>query len=221
LGFFIHFAANKVLEEATKINSMLGVVVDFLGESGHFLAAVVTVHLIYDLFIKKQEIEIISDQINKQLSILKNDVLPKILTLVSDVENAKFRSQELIEGGELQGDYDIFKSQVDTYHKGLAKILNQTASEENGNLEIRFYKDLLSSPMYILSRDGMVIEGYTGFYLNMSASKFIFMKWMPAKKQVLDNIKSYFDNKWLQNEENRMDIDFKPQESISVDENKA
>ncbi len=262
IGLVVHILVEKYniepSQDAESFAQIIYVILSFFGETGHFLAAVVSVHLVYDLFLKEQEDEIISEKIHEQLSRLKNETIPimmdygleeihrfkleellkglkkgdelhwldtycpqingilnrleealelevkvKILTMKKDSNVAKYRSQEL--EGEVQDEFVLFNQQVNLYHDGLSKILSKQESRSKDNLEVRFYDDLPGVPMYIVVRDGVLFVGYTGWYLNKSASKNIFLKWGPAKKAVLESVESYFDKKWDNNEQYAMD----------------
>lgn len=144
------------------------------------------------------------DIIDSLIDAIERGVNIKILSIsVEDnFANATHRANEFGDDPTRKGAIN----QMTSWHEALNNM-NRDRLEEKfktkpymGSLEVSYYDDLLGMPMYIHIRDKKPISAYTGFYLNESASKSLYLKWKPSTKNFIEKFVIYFDKKWIANE---------------------
>lgn len=127
-----------------------------------------------------------------------------ILSIKADCKNAVYRTEELSEESQRKGNV---KPQIEIWQNCLRNISESLKQnkETKGSLEVLLYEDLLGMPLYIQIRNGQPIHGYSGFYVNNSASDFIYLEWKPSSSNgMIRDLANYFDGKWKRNLNNRI-----------------
>jgi len=117
-------------------------------------------------------------------------------------KNAEYRSEEIANWRydlpAFRRDIEAFKDQI----FGIAKQLS-TSSSNGGTLEVYTYQDLICVPMYIVLRGGQPYKGYSSFFLaKPTGTNFVHLEWTERDGGVLEEMKSYFDQKWQAQSQN-------------------
>ncbi len=124
---------------------------------------------------------------------VSNGAVVKMLVVdpISDV--AKYRAQEISYPNYEQ---EVFCRNIASFLDEVGRVFTDTGMHITGSLEIRKYSDLPSLPMYIRSREGKAIVGYTSFYLTQPTAFFAHLEWSGGSDSMLSWFEKYFLQKW-------------------------
>jgi hypothetical protein len=195
---------------------------ELINHIGLFLSAVVAVHFIHELLIKKEEQAAMRKEISDVVATTINTFMPSFekwgFQGFEDILEYNVIFEPLIDGDELLW--------LDTYAPARVEVVNlvsmalkkgaiikmlaiapesDTAKlrakeiEQRGltEQEVRLYDDLPCVPMYIHRRGGVPIRGFTSYFLSHASENFAHARWGFANNGMLKHFTEYFDRKWI------------------------
>jgi len=144
-----------------------------------------------------------SDKIATSLeNAIKRKANVRILTININSANVEYRAKE-IHSEPQRGEIIDVKKQIENWQGVLLRLYHKLQNSTNiGKLEVSCYQDFLGMPMYIHIHNGQPVLCYTGFYLNKSASNFVYLKWIPSNNKFIEDLETYFNDKWKNNKNN-------------------
>ena len=131
----------------------------------------------------------------------------RMLVIDPECKNAESRAHEIFEA-------ETFAQEVQLFAKRISSVVGgaegPTITEES--CEILAYDDLPSIPMYIVTHEGRVVRGYSGFFLVKPSAFFTHLEWTPTRGGVLESLHEYFEQKWKRHLQKRKSFPCKIQE---------
>jgi len=135
---------------------------------------------------------------------LARNVEIKILVAHPEAQITKFRAEEI---GPEWDYYKSFRPAIYGYISHIEAIVAENYSDWSKLVEVRYYEDLTSVPLYIVDNPGDNNDKcYQGYFLANASVELPCMEYIKTKTGLYNAFLQYFDEKWERNSDNVIDL---------------